>query len=103
MSPTNDATHVVLSAVTPIAASLTAKRQDKSGLIRSPSQLICRRFSVVRNTGSPPESDVSEKVTGHHMNIPWSVIRPNGFTDCRPVVEYPPVRVAVSAAFESDF
>jgi hypothetical protein len=36
----NVETHVVLSAVALVAASLTAKRQDKPGLIRSPSRLI---------------------------------------------------------------
>jgi hypothetical protein len=36
----NIETHVVLSAVTLVAASLTAKRQNKPGLIRSPSRLI---------------------------------------------------------------
>ena len=36
----NVETHVVLSAVTLVAASLTAKRQNKPGLIRSPSRLI---------------------------------------------------------------
>ncbi|MFC7074388.1 transposase [Halovenus rubra] len=36
----NVETHVVLSAVALVAASLTAKRHDKPGLIRSPSRLI---------------------------------------------------------------
>jgi transposase len=36
----NVETHVVLSAVALVAASLTAVRQDKPGLIRSPSRLI---------------------------------------------------------------
>jgi len=36
----NVETHVVLSAVALVAASLTAKRQGKTGLIRSPSRLI---------------------------------------------------------------
>ena len=36
----NVETHVVLSAVALVAASLTTKRQDKPGLIRSPSRLI---------------------------------------------------------------
>ena len=36
----NVETHVVLSAVALVAASLTAKRQNKPGLIRSPSRLI---------------------------------------------------------------
>jgi transposase len=36
----NVETHVVLSAVALVAASLTAKRQEKPGLIRSPSRLI---------------------------------------------------------------
>ncbi|WP_246988345.1 transposase [Halorientalis marina] len=36
----NVETHVVLSAVALVAASLTAKRYDKPGLIRSPSRLI---------------------------------------------------------------
>lgn len=36
----NVETHVVLSAVTLVSASLTAKRQNKPGLIRSPSRLI---------------------------------------------------------------
>jgi IS5 family transposase len=36
----NVETHVVLSAVALVAASLTATRQDKPGLIRSPSRLI---------------------------------------------------------------
>jgi len=36
----NVETHVVLSAVALVAASLTAKRQKKPGLIRSPSRLI---------------------------------------------------------------
>jgi IS5 family transposase len=36
----NVETHVVLSAVALVAASLTAHRQDKPGLIRSPSRLI---------------------------------------------------------------
>jgi len=36
----NVETHVVLSAVALVAASLTAKRQGKPGLIRSPSRLI---------------------------------------------------------------
>ena len=36
----NVETHVVLSAVALVAASLTAKRQDKPGLIRSPNRLI---------------------------------------------------------------
>jgi len=36
----NVETHVVLSAVALVAASLTAKRQSKTGLIRSPSRLI---------------------------------------------------------------
>ena len=36
----NVETHVVLSAVALVVASLTAKRQDEPGLIRSPSRLI---------------------------------------------------------------
>ena len=36
----NVETHIVLSAVALVAASLTAKRQNKPGLIRSPSRLI---------------------------------------------------------------
>ena len=36
----NVETHVVLSAVTLVAASLTAKRQGKPGLIRSPGRII---------------------------------------------------------------
>jgi len=36
----NVETHVVLSAVALVAASLTAKRQNKPGLIRSPSRVI---------------------------------------------------------------
>jgi len=36
----NVETHVVLSAVALVATSLTAKRQGKPGLIRSPSRLI---------------------------------------------------------------
>jgi hypothetical protein len=36
----NVETHVVLSAVALVAASLTAQRQNKPGLIRSPSRLI---------------------------------------------------------------
>jgi len=36
----NVETHVVLSAVSLVAASLTAKQQNKPGLIRSPSRLI---------------------------------------------------------------
>ena len=36
----NVETHAVLSAVALVAASLTAKRQEKPGLIRSPSRLI---------------------------------------------------------------
>jgi hypothetical protein len=36
----NVETHVVLSAVALVAASLTAKRQEKPELTRSPSRLI---------------------------------------------------------------
>jgi hypothetical protein len=51
-------THVVLSAVAPVAASLTAKRQDKLGLIRSPSRLICWVRTTARM--SPPERHRSQ-------------------------------------------
>jgi len=47
----NVETHVVLSVMELVAATLTAKRLYKPGLIRSPSRLIWRGQFPIRNTG----------------------------------------------------